>query len=75
MKQLWAPWRMEYVKSEKSDECIFCSLPKESDDTKNYILHRGQSAFIIMNIFPYNSAHIMVSMKNIVFRVITFFGK
>ena len=61
MKQLWAPWRMEYVKSEKSGECIFCSLPKENDDTKNYILHRGQSAFIIMNIFPYNSAHIMVS--------------
>ena len=61
MKQLWAPWRMEYVKSEKSGECIFCSLPKANDDTKNYILHRGQSAFIIMNIFPYNSAHIMVS--------------
>jgi ATP adenylyltransferase len=61
MKQLWAPWRMEYVKSEKSDECIFCSLPKANDDTKNYILHRGQSAFIIMNIFPYNSAHLMVS--------------
>jgi ATP adenylyltransferase len=61
MKQLWAPWRMEYVKSEKSDDCIFCSLPKESDDAKNYILYRGNSAFIIMNIFPYNSAHIMVS--------------
>ena len=61
MKQLWAPWRMEYVKSEKSDECIFCSLPKANEDTKNYILYRGQSAFIIMNIFPYNSAHIMVS--------------
>jgi ATP adenylyltransferase len=61
MKQLWAPWRMEYVKSEKSGQCIFCSLPKENDDTNNYILHRGQSAFIIMNIFPYNSAHIMVS--------------
>ena len=61
MKQLWAPWRMEYVKSEKSDECIFCSLPKANEDTKNYILHRGQSAFIIMNIFPYNSAHVMVS--------------
>ena len=61
MKQLWAPWRMEYIKSEKSDECIFCSLPKANEDTRNYILHRGQSAFIIMNIFPYNSAHIMVS--------------
>jgi ATP adenylyltransferase len=61
MKQLWAPWRMEYINSEKSDECIFCTLPKESDDAKNYILHRGKSAFIIMNTFPYNSAHLMVS--------------
>ena len=61
MKQLWAPWRMEYIKSDKSEDCIFCSLPREGDDTKNYILYRGQSAFIIMNIFPYNSAHLMVS--------------
>ena len=61
MKQLWAPWRMEYIKSEKSEDCIFCSLPGEGDDTKNYILYRGQSAFIIMNIFPYNSAHLMIS--------------
>ena len=61
MKQLWAPWRMEYVKKDKPDECIFCLLPKENDDTKNYILYRGQSVFIIMNIFPYNSSHLMVS--------------
>jgi ATP adenylyltransferase len=61
MEQLWAPWRMKYVKSKKLDECIFCSLPKENDDEKNFILHRGQSAFIIMNIFPYNSAHLMIS--------------
>lgn len=61
MKQLWAPWRMEYIKSDKSEDCIFCSLPKETDDAKNYILYRGQSNFIIMNIFPYNSAHLMVS--------------
>ena len=61
MKQLWAPWRMEYIKKDKPDECIFCLLPKESDDTKNYILYRGHSVFIIMNIFPYNSSHLMVS--------------
>ena len=41
MKQLWAPWRMEYIKKDKPDECIFCLLPKENDDTKNYILYRG----------------------------------
>jgi ATP adenylyltransferase len=52
---------MEYLKSEKSDDCIFCSLPKNNDDAKNYILYRGESAFIILNIFPYNSAHLMIS--------------
>ena len=61
MKQLWAPWRMEYINSERTEGCIFCLLPRENDDDKNHILYRGESAFIIMNIFPYNSAHLMVS--------------
>ena len=61
MKQLWAPWRMEYIKSEKSDECIFCVLPSSQDDEKNRILFRGKYSFVIMNIFPYNCAHLMVS--------------
>jgi len=52
---------MEYIKSDKSDACIFCTLPRENEDEKNYILYRGKAAFIIMNIFPYNSAHLMVS--------------
>ena len=61
MKQLWAPWRMEYIKSKKSDECIFCALPSSQDDEKNHILFRGKHSFVIMNIFPYNCAHLMVS--------------
>jgi len=52
---------MEYIKSEKSDECIFCVLPSSDENEKNYILFKGAHSFIIMNIFPYNSAHIMVS--------------
>lgn len=61
MKQLWAPWRMEYIKSEKSDKCIFCVLPSSQEDEKNHILFRGKHSFVIMNIFPYNCAHLMVS--------------
>ena len=61
MKQLWAPWRMEYIESDKNDECIFCTLPLSNDDEKNFILFRGTHAFAIMNIFPYNCAHLMVS--------------
>ena len=61
MKQLWAPWRMEYIKDRKLDDCIFCSLPSKENDSESYILYRGKSAFIVMNIFPYNSSHLMVS--------------
>ena len=61
MKQLWAPWRMEYIKSDKSNECIFCTLPASNNDEKNYILFKGTHSFVIMNTFPYNSAHLMVS--------------
>jgi ATP adenylyltransferase len=61
MKQLWAPWRMEYIAENKSDDCIFCELPKINDDLKHNILYRGKYCFIIMNLFPYNSGHLMVS--------------
>jgi len=61
MKRIWAPWRMEYISQDKSSECIFCSLPKLKNDEKNYILLRGKYSFVLMNVFPYNSGHLMVS--------------
>ena len=61
MEQIWAPWRMEYITKDKSGECIFCSLPKSGDDKSNFILFKGKYCFIIMNIYPYNSGHLMVS--------------
>jgi ATP adenylyltransferase len=60
MKQIWAPWRMEYIKKVKPGECIFCSLPKVGDDKNNFILFKGRYSFIIMNIYPYNTGHLMV---------------
>ena len=61
MKLIWAPWRMEYITQDKSDGCIFCTLPKSSDDKKNFILFRAKCSFIVMNIFPYNNGHLLVS--------------
>ncbi len=61
MEHLWAPWRMQYVVQDKSNDCIFCSLPQSSEDEKNRILFRGKTCFVIMNIYPYNNGHIMVS--------------
>ena len=61
MERIWAPWRMEYITKNKSDECIFCTLPKSGDDEKHFILFQGKGCFVIMNIFPYNNGHLMVS--------------
>ncbi|MBI5058999.1 HIT domain-containing protein [candidate division KSB1 bacterium] len=64
MDRLWAPWRMEYilstVKQPDASECIFCRMIGERRDAENLILHRGQHALVVMNLFPYNSGHLMV---------------
>jgi ATP adenylyltransferase len=40
--------------------CVFCEAPRH-DDATVYILHRGRFAYVIMNIFPYNTGHVMVN--------------
>lgn len=61
MENLWSPWRMKYVTdNEKPGECIFCSYPKMDDGVENLIVHRGESAFVILNRYPYTSGHAMV---------------
>lgn len=61
MENLWAPWRMSYIVSDKSGECIFCTSPKAGDDASRKILYRGNHSFIIINIFPYSNGHLMIS--------------
>jgi len=61
MKMLWAPWRMEYIRSKKPKGCILCGKPEETDDTGNYILYRGKKNFVILNAYPYNPGHVMVA--------------
>lgn len=61
MKQLWCPWRLEYILGPKPDSCVFC-LPKHTDeDGERLILYRGTWAFVIMNKYPYNNGHLMVT--------------
>ena len=61
MEYLWAPWRIEYIQMAAESGCILCQKPKENNDEANFILYRGQHSFIIMNAFPYNPGHLMVS--------------
>ena len=60
MKVLWAPWRMDYILSDKEKRCIFCELPKEDRDRDNLILYRSSHNFVMMNRYPYNNGHLMV---------------
>lgn len=60
MKQLWAPWRIEYILGPKPDSCVFCLPEHTADDEQRLVLYRGRMAFVIMNKFPYNNGHIMV---------------
>ena len=61
---MWAPWRMEYIAGEhdhgfEGERCVFCALPRQEDDARTLILHRGEHAFVIMNAYPYNNGHLM----------------
>jgi ATP adenylyltransferase len=62
MKKLWAPWRFKYIEIvNDKGECIFCTKPKEGVSEKTLVLYKGQFSFIILNLFPYNSSHLMVA--------------
>jgi ATP adenylyltransferase len=63
MERLWAPWRIVYIEQAEDKEkgCIFCTKPAEERDRDNLILYRGETAFVMMNCFPYNPGHLMVA--------------
>jgi ATP adenylyltransferase len=66
MEYMFAPWRIQYIKqaTEHTDDgCILCDYPASHDDELSLILYRGMYNFIIMNRYPYNAGHIMVSPR------------
>lgn len=65
MEKLWSPWRSNYIESfkHKSDkeECVFCeALKSDISDDKSLVLYKGDKAFIMLNLFPYNNGHTMI---------------
>jgi len=61
MERLWTPWRMRYVGGDsRESSCIFCTKPAAADDVAELILFRGDHAFVIMNLYPYNTGHVML---------------
>jgi ATP adenylyltransferase len=60
MRRIWAPWRVQYIRTQNPPGCIFCDKPAQDKDQENKILFRGKLNFVIMNLFPYNPGHLMV---------------
>lgn len=61
-EHLHAPWRMDYIAKVDRPKvgCIFCEKPCQDCDAENFIVYRGERCFIILNVYPYNSGHLMV---------------
>jgi len=62
MDRLWTPWRYEYLRTaDQESVCVFCRILKETDDAANFVLFRSRSLFVILNLFPYTSGHLLVA--------------
>lgn len=56
---------MKYIRGEEprpdpAPDCIFCDKVKADDDADAHILHRGETCFITLNLYPYNNGHLMI---------------
>ncbi len=64
-RPLWAPWRIEYIRRMKvGDEtgCFMCRDGESPDeDTANYVIARGRTCFVLLNRYPYNPGHLLVT--------------
>ena len=64
MQRLWSPWRSQYIASgvdSQAQECVFCHIAAAPDqDAANFVLHRGRHAFVVLNLYPYITGHLMV---------------
>lgn len=65
MKRLFSPWRSQYIASFKNEKprkgkSLFTRILHDKNDEKNFVLLRKKHCFVVMNLYPYNSGHLMV---------------
>jgi ATP adenylyltransferase len=65
MNKLWSPWRSQYIDSIKDksnlNECVLCrTAGLEVSSTENLLVDKGRYTFTVLNLYPYNSGHLMI---------------
>ena len=66
MDRLYTPWRFDYIKGASGEKtgfgeaCVFCSIASRNEDEATFILHRARLNFVVLNIYPYTSGHLMI---------------
>lgn len=67
MDRLYTPWRYDYIKGASGEKtghgqaCVFCAIAaREDSDAQTFILHRARRNFVVLNIYPYTSGHLMI---------------
>jgi ATP adenylyltransferase len=62
MDRLWTPWRYQYISSGASrpTSCVLCELERTTEDGEAFILCRSASCFVLLNLYPYTTGHMMV---------------
>jgi ATP adenylyltransferase len=65
MERLFSPWRSKYIASFKKEkpkagESLFTRILREKKDERNLVLLRKKHCFVMMNLYPYNSGHLMI---------------
>ncbi|MHB1235706.1 MAG: HIT family protein [Microbacteriaceae bacterium] len=61
-QRLWTPHRLLYIQEGQqpdADACPFCLAPDKDDETA-LIVARGEHCYVLLNLFPYNSGHLLV---------------
>ncbi|WP_040438134.1 HIT family protein [Aestuariimicrobium kwangyangense] len=64
-QRLWTPYRMAYIQGENKPadssvgECPFCRIPDGTDED-GLVVRRGERCFVVLNLYPYNSGHLLV---------------
>lgn len=62
-RPLWAPWRMEYIRTPKDNDCFLCNnqTAGSGKPEEELLIHRGETAFVMLNRFPYTCGHLLIA--------------